>query len=81
MILRKLVSIAFTFVLLTILAHAQGAATGDLHVVVHDPRGNVVTNGTVTAQEQGKAFQRSTTENAQGEYRFLALLRDAMPSA
>jgi hypothetical protein len=73
MALRKLVSIAFTFVLLTTFALAQGAATGDLHVVVRDPRGNLVTNATVNVREMAKALARSTTENTQGEYRILLL--------
>ena len=35
--------------LLSVIANAQGGvATGDLHVTVKDPKGNVVTNATVT---------------------------------
>ena len=69
----KILSVAFLILLLTTLAAAQGAATGDLHVLVRDQRGSVVTNATVTAREQAKAFERSTTENVDGEYRLLSL--------
>src|SRR2546422_2346574 len=69
----KILSGAFLILLLTTLAAAQGAATGDLHVIVKDQRGSVVTNATVTAREQAKAFERSTTENVDGEYRLLSL--------
>ena len=54
-------------------AFAQGAATGDLHVTVRDPKGGIVTNATVTARDQARAFERSTTANVEGEYRLLAL--------
>jgi hypothetical protein len=56
-----------------ILAFAQGAATGDLHVTVKDEKGSLVTNATVTAREQNKGFERATTLNNDGEYRLLSL--------
>ncbi|HET7208514.1 MAG TPA: carboxypeptidase regulatory-like domain-containing protein [Terriglobales bacterium] len=59
--------------LLAAIAFAQGSASGDLHVVVKDAAGKVVTNATVNAVEQGKAVTRSTSLNADGEYRILAL--------
>jgi len=65
---------AFVCTLLSaILAFGQGSASGDLHVIVKDPRGNVVTSATVTAREQAKGFMRSTTQNADGEYRLVSL--------
>jgi hypothetical protein len=54
-------------------AFGQGAATGDLHVTVKDPKAGVVTSATVTARDQGQGFERSTTDNSDGEYRILAL--------
>ena len=57
----------------TSLAFGQGSATGDLHVTVRDQKGNLITNATVTAREQAKGFERSTTLNTQGEYPFLSL--------
>jgi Carboxypeptidase regulatory-like domain/TonB dependent receptor len=73
MTMRKTVSLAVLILLLTTHGFAQGAASGDLHVTVKDPSGNVVTNATVTARDPAKAFQRSTTVNTEGEYRLLAL--------
>src|SRR2546425_8845889 len=73
MTVRKLVSLTFLLLLLTTFSFAQGVASGDLHVTVRDPNGNVVTNATVTAHEQAKGFERSTTVNSEGEYRSLAL--------
>ena len=69
----KLWAIAFSIFVLTTFAAGQGVASGDLHVTVRDPKGSLVTNATVTAQEQGKANERSTTTNSNGEYRLLAL--------
>ena len=54
-------------------AFGQGSASGDLHVTVKDQKGGVVTNATVTAAEQNKAFVRSTTLNTDGEYRLVSL--------
>src|SRR5262252_5651566 len=70
---RKFVLLALLLLFATTFSHAQGAASGDLHVTVKDPKGNVVTNATVTAQEQGKANQRSTSNNSDGKYSLLAL--------
>jgi len=72
MTVRKLFLLAF-FLLFTTFGFAQGVATGDLHVTVRDPKGSVVTSATVTAHEQAKGFERSTTANTEGEYRILAL--------
>jgi hypothetical protein len=69
----RLCSMACAILLLTTSAIAQGVASGDLHVVVKDPNGSVVTNATVTAREPGKANARTTTSNFNGEYRLLAL--------
>ena len=69
----KVFFIAFAIVVLTTFEFAQGAATGDLHVTVRDQKGGAVTNATVTAREQAKGFERSTTENVDGEYPLLAL--------
>jgi hypothetical protein len=69
----KLCSIALSILLLTTLAAAQGAASGDLHVTVKDPKGNLVTNANVTAREQAKGFERASSLNREGEYRLLNL--------
>jgi len=70
---QKILAVAFLIALFTTVAAAQGAATGDLHVTVKDPTGNFVTNATVTAREQAKGSERSTSQNTAGEYRLLAL--------
>ena len=71
--LRKTVSLVLWLLGLSTLGFAQGVATGDLHVIVRDPKGSLVTNATVSAHEQAKAYERSTTANNEGEYRILAL--------
>ena len=70
---RKLVSVAVQLVLFATLGFAQGVATGDLQVMVRDPKGGVVTNATVTAKDESKALERSTTDNIDGQYRILLL--------
>jgi hypothetical protein len=50
------------------LAFPQGAATGDLHVSVKDPKGNVVTNATVTATDAAKGVARDGSSDGQGGY-------------
>jgi hypothetical protein len=57
----------------TSMAFGQGSASGDLHVTVKDQKGAVVTNAVVSAREQAKAFERSTTLNTDGEYRLVSL--------
>ena len=49
-------------------AFAQGAATGDLHVSVKDPKGNAVTNATVTVRDVAKALERAGSSDGQGGY-------------
>ena len=73
MTMRKLVSLVVLMLLLTAFGFAQGVATGDLHVTVKDPKGNLVTNATVTVRDQAKGLERSATGNSQGEYRILLL--------
>jgi hypothetical protein len=50
------------------LAFAQGASTGDLHVSVKDPKGNAVTNATVTVQDVAKGLERAASSDGQGGY-------------
>jgi hypothetical protein len=73
MVVRKLVSVAFVIVMLAGLGFAQGAATGDLHITVRDPKGGVVTNATVTVRDDTKGLERSTSENSDGQYQVLLL--------
>ena len=70
---QKILAVAFLIALFATVAVAQGSATGDLHVTVKDPTGNLVSNATVIAREQAKGSERSTKQNTAGEYRLLAL--------
>lgn len=56
-------------VLLAAIAWGQGgAATGDLHVTVKDPAGNLVPNASVTVRDEAKGLERTATGDGQGGY-------------
>ena len=64
-------SLCFFFLLLSAHGFGQGgAATGDLQVTVKDPKGNLVTNATVTAQDPAKGLERAANSDGQGGYSF-----------
>ena len=56
------------FFLLSQLAFAQGAATGDLHVTVKDPKGDAVANAKVVAKDPAKGVERAATADGRGGY-------------
>jgi hypothetical protein len=62
----------FCFAVLILLVRqsvfAQGAATGDLRVSVKDPKGNAVTNATVTVRDVAKGLERTGTSDGEGGY-------------
>ncbi len=60
----------FAVVLLLVrqFAFAQGAATGDLHVSVKDPKGGGVANATVTVRDVAKGLERAGSSDGQGGY-------------
>ncbi len=63
------VSLSLIILLLSSLAFGQGgAATGDLHVTVKDPKGDVVVNATVTVKDIAKGLERTATGDGQGGY-------------
>jgi len=64
----RLFCLAVVFLLARQSAFAQGAATGDLHVIVKDPKGSVVTNATVTVRDAAKGLERAGTGDGQGGY-------------
>ncbi|MBZ5668025.1 MAG: carboxypeptidase-like regulatory domain-containing protein, partial [Acidobacteriia bacterium] len=64
----RLFSFAVIFLLVQQFALAQGAATGDLHVSVKDPKGSAVTNATVTARNLAKGLERAGSSDGQGGY-------------
>ena len=65
--LRCLVQIA-VLLLISQLALGQGSATGDLHVTVKDPKGNVVTNATVRVKDVAKGVERAGSSDGEGGY-------------
>src|SRR5208337_212943 len=64
----RLFCFAVMFLLVRQSAFAQGAATGDLHVSVKDPKGNALTNATVTVRDVAKAVERTGSSDGQGGY-------------
>lgn len=64
----RLFFFAVFFLLIRQSAFAQGAATGDLHVSVKDPKGNVVTNATVMVRDEAKGLERDGSSDGQGGY-------------
>jgi hypothetical protein len=65
----KALAVSVLVLLLSSLAFSQGgAATGDLHVTVRDPKGSLVTNATVTVGDVAKGLERNVTGDGQGGY-------------
>lgn len=71
--LRKLLSATLLVLFWSALTFGQGVATGDLHITVKDPKGNLVNGATVIAQDKARGVERQATSNGPGEYRLLAL--------
>jgi len=64
----RLFCFAVILALIPQVAFAQGAATGDLHISVKDPKGAAVTNATVTVRDVAKGLERAATSDGQGGY-------------
>ena len=65
----RLISVAVFFLLVSALALGQGGvATGDLHVTVKDPKGNLVANAVVKVRDAAKGVERSANGDRQGGY-------------
>jgi len=65
----QVVLVSFFVLLVCVFANAQGGvATGDLHVTVKDPKGNIVTNANVTARDVAKGLERAAIGDGQGGY-------------
>jgi hypothetical protein len=63
------VSLSLLVLLLSSVAFGQGGvATGDLHVTVKDPKGDLVTNATVTVGDVAKGLERTATGDGEGGY-------------
>src|SRR5258708_26472037 len=65
----KTVSLCVFVLVISCVCFGQGGvATGDLHVTVKDPAGNLVTNATVTAKDLAKGLVRTATGDGEGGY-------------
>src|ERR1700675_3784468 len=64
----RLFCLAVIFLFIRQSAFAQGAATGDLHVSVKDPKGNSVTDAKVTVRDVAKGLERAGSSDGQGGY-------------
>ncbi|MGB6476790.1 MAG: TonB-dependent receptor [Candidatus Sulfotelmatobacter sp.] len=65
----KMISVSLLFLVLCAVAFGQGGvATGDLHVTVKDPKGNLVTNAVVKVRDSAKGLERSGNGDGQGGY-------------
>ena len=72
----RLLFLVVVFLLVRQSAFAQAAATGDLHVSVRDPKGNVIVNATVTARNAAKGLERAGSSDGQGGYSVRQLAPD-----
>ena len=69
--IRNLKTFSFSLLVLLLPSFAfgqGGVATGDLHVTVKDPKGNLVANATVTVSDVAKGLERAATADGQGGY-------------
>ena len=64
----RLSSLVMVCLLIPQFGFAQGAATGDLHVTVKDPKGSGVATATVMARDVAKGLERSGSSDGQGGY-------------
>ncbi|MGD0271544.1 MAG: carboxypeptidase-like regulatory domain-containing protein, partial [Candidatus Sulfotelmatobacter sp.] len=65
----KTLFVSLLVLLLSCIAFGQGgAATGDLHVTVKDPKGNLVANATVKVSDVAKGVERTATGDGAGGY-------------
>ncbi len=71
--MSKLLALVIFPLLANVLVIAQGVASGDLHVTVRDPKGGLVSNASVVVRDPAKAFERTASAYADGEYQVLAL--------
>jgi len=71
--LFRSLSVVAVCLLLSLSGMGQSSATAELHVSVKDPKGAVVKNATVTVHNAARNFERTLTQNNEGEYQFLTL--------
>jgi carboxypeptidase family protein len=66
--LRAVCVSSFVLLFSAFLFAQGGAATGDLHVTVKDPKGNLVANAKVNVRNVEKGLERTATSDEQGGY-------------
>jgi len=71
--MKRIGSLACLLVLVLFALNTFAQSTADLHVGVKDPKGAAVTNATVTVRDTARNFERTSTQNVDGEYQFLRL--------
>jgi hypothetical protein len=65
----KIFSVSLLILIFSSIAFGQGgAATGDLHITVKDPKGGLVTSAIVTVSDVAKGVARTATSDGQGGY-------------
>jgi hypothetical protein len=64
----RLLSVAIFLLSVLQMGFAQGAATGDLRVIVSDTKGNFVTNANVIVRDEAKGLERAGSSDGQGGY-------------
>jgi hypothetical protein len=73
--MKSVATVVLCLLLTSCLAFAQGVgASGDLKGTVTDPQGAVVSGATVTATQPERGTKRTTTTDANGDYRLPGLL-------
>jgi hypothetical protein len=65
----KSICVSLLFLLVSVFVLGQGGvATGDLHVTVRDPKGDLVPNAVVKVRDLDKGVERAATSDGQGGY-------------
>jgi Carboxypeptidase regulatory-like domain/TonB dependent receptor len=67
------ICVLVTCFLFSLGAMAQSSATAELHVSVKDPKGAVIKDASVSVRNGARNFERTITQNVEGEYQFLLL--------
>lgn len=71
--MKRAVLFASLSLLLLFTINTLAQSTADLNVSVKDPKGAAVTNASVTVADPARGFERTVTQNADGEYSVLRL--------
>src|ERR1041385_2632902 len=69
----RFASLMCMLMLLVWSAPAQDVSTAQLHGLVRDPKGALVTGAKVTVKDEQRGQERTTTTDSNGEYQILRL--------